>query len=196
MLGAVLDHGPVARSTIARLTGLSPASVSGHCAALRDRGLVREGPETAGPRGLGRPYVPVEIDTSRFLVAGAHIAVPHTTLSPMDLTGRIVVEERRPHEGTEPGRVLARVAAGLPRLPAAHGAGRTALALGVAPCTTARSVRGRHCPPSHAPAAGCLARLRAAAGNRLRATGNRCRRGGPGGRTGTGPRDHGVLYAQ
>ncbi|MFD9366269.1 ROK family protein [Streptomyces sp. NPDC060020] len=132
VLGAVLDHGPVARSTVARLTGLSPAAVSGHCAALLDRGLVREGPETAGPRGLGRPYIPVEIDTSRFLVAGAHIAVPHTTLSLMDLTGRIVAEERRPHEGTEPGRVLARVAAGLPRLLAAHGSGRTALALGVA----------------------------------------------------------------
>ncbi|MFE6839111.1 ROK family protein [Streptomyces sp. NPDC057705] len=132
VLGAVLDHGPVARSTVARLTGLSPAAVSGHCAALLDRGLVREGPETAGPRGLGRPYIPVEIDTSRFLVAGAHIAVPHTTLSLMDLTGRIVAEERRPHESTEPGRVLARVAAGLPRLLAAHGAGRTALALGVA----------------------------------------------------------------
>ncbi|MGW9374007.1 ROK family protein [Streptomyces xanthophaeus] len=132
VLGAVLDHGPVARSTIARLTGLSPASVSGHCAALLDRALVREGPETAGPRGLGRPYIPVEIDTSRFLVAGAHIAVPHTTLSLMDLTGRIVAEERRPHEGTEPGRVLARVAAGLPRMLAAHGSGRTALALGVA----------------------------------------------------------------
>ncbi|MFD5141882.1 ROK family protein [Streptomyces sp. NPDC058401] len=132
VLGAVLDHGPVARSTIARLTGLSPASVSGHCGALLDRGLVREGPETAGPRGLGRPFIPVEIDTSRFLVAGAHIAVPHVTLSLMDLTGRIVAEERRPHEGTEPGRVLARVAAGLPRLLAAHGSGRTALALGVA----------------------------------------------------------------
>lgn len=132
VLGAVLDHGPVARSTIARLTGLSPASVSGHCGALLDRGLVREGPETAGPRGLGRPFIPVEIDTSRFLVAGAHIAVPHVTLSLMDLTGRIVAQERRPHEGSEPGRVLARVAAGLPRLLAAHGSGRTALALGVA----------------------------------------------------------------
>ncbi|MET9609556.1 ROK family transcriptional regulator [Streptomyces sp. NPDC006512] len=132
VLGAVLDHGPVARSTIARLTGLSPASVSGHCAALLERGLVREGPETAGPRGLGRPHIPVEIDTSRFLVAGAHIAVPHTTLSLMDLSGRIVAEERRPHDGTAPGRILARVADGLPRLLAAHGAGRTALALGVA----------------------------------------------------------------
>ncbi|MEU1280807.1 ROK family transcriptional regulator [Streptomyces sp. NPDC005805] len=132
VLGAVLDHGPVARSTIARLTGLSPASVTGHTAALLARGLIREGAETTGPRGLGRPHIPVETDTSRYLLAGAHIAVPHTTLSLMDLAGRIVAEERRPHRGTDPGRVLAAVAAGLPRLLAARGGGRTALALGVA----------------------------------------------------------------
>lgn len=132
VLGAILDHGPVARSTVARLTGLSPASVTGHCATLLTRGLVREGPETAGPRGLGRPHIPLEIDTTRYLVAGAHIAVGHTTLSLMDLRGRIVAEEREPHASREPARVLAGVAAGLPRLLTAHGAGRTALALGVA----------------------------------------------------------------
>lgn len=132
VLGAILDHGPVARSTIARLTGLSPASVSGHCARLVGAGLVRESAQTTGPRGLGRPHVPVEVDTDRFLVAGAHIGVSRTTLSLMDLRGRIVAEERQPHEGTDPRRVLARVAAGLPRMLSAHGSGRTALALGVA----------------------------------------------------------------
>ncbi|MGW7284381.1 ROK family transcriptional regulator [Streptomyces sp. NPDC054847] len=132
VLGAILDHGPVARSTIARLTGLSPASVSAHCGALITRGLVREGPETAGPRGLGRPHIPVEVDTGRYLLAGAHIAVTHTTLSLMDLTGRIVAANREPHETTEPSQVIAGAAAGLARLLSAHGTDRTALALGVA----------------------------------------------------------------
>ncbi|MFE4309554.1 ROK family protein [Streptomyces sp. NPDC056891] len=132
VLGAILDHGPVARSTIARLTGLSPASVTGHCGALIGRGLVKEGPETAGPRGLGRPHIPVEIDTARYLLAGAHVAVTHTTLALMDLRGRLVAEERLPHTGTEPTEVLDRVAEGLPRMLAAQGADRTALALGVA----------------------------------------------------------------
>ncbi|MEV6791999.1 ROK family transcriptional regulator [Streptomyces sp. NPDC051320] len=132
VLGAILDHGPVARSTVARLTGLSPASVTGHCAQLLARGLIRESAETTGPRGLGRPHVPLEIDTGRYLMAGAHIAVAHSTLSLMDLRGRIVAEDRQPHRGTGPQEVLSRLAARLPRLVETHAAGRTVLALGVA----------------------------------------------------------------
>ncbi|MFE9777569.1 ROK family protein [Streptomyces sp. NPDC005775] len=132
VLGAILDHGPVARSTVARLTGLSPASVSGHVGRLLARGLVREAAETAGPKGLGRPHVPVEIDTGGYLVAGAHIAVAHSTVSLMDLRGRIVAEDRQPHRTTEPGRLLAGLAARLPQLVAAHAGGRAVLALGLA----------------------------------------------------------------
>ncbi|WP_329206111.1 ROK family protein [Streptomyces sp. NBC_00683] len=132
VLSAILDHGPVARSTVARVTGLSPASVTGHVGHLLSRGLVRESQETTGPRGLGRPHIPVEIDTGRFLVAGAHIAVAHSTVALMDLRGRVVAEDRRPHRSTEPRGILADLAARLPRLTAAHAAGRTVLALGVA----------------------------------------------------------------
>ncbi|THA62122.1 ROK family transcriptional regulator [Streptomyces sp. A0958] len=132
VFGAILDHGPVARSTVARLTGLSPASVSGHVGRLLARGLVRQSAETAGPRGLGRPHIPVEVDTGTYLVAGAHIAVAHSTLSLMDLRGRIVAEDRQPHRTTEPHRLLAGLAARLPRLVAAHAGGRTVLALGLA----------------------------------------------------------------
>ncbi|WUN23161.1 ROK family transcriptional regulator [Streptomyces sp. NBC_00316] len=132
VLSAILDHGPVARSTVARLTGLSPASVTGHVGRLLARGLVRESAETSGPRGLGRPHIPVEIDTGRYLVAGAHIAVAHSTVSLMDLRGRIVAEDRRPHRTTDPHRMLGDLAARLPRLATAHAAGRTVLALGVA----------------------------------------------------------------
>ncbi|MFI5628595.1 ROK family protein [Streptomyces sp. NPDC051664] len=132
VLSAILDHGPVARSTVARLTGLSPASVTGHVGQLLARGLVRETAETAGPRGLGRPHIPVEIDTGRYLVAGAHIAVAHSTVSLMDLRGRIVAEDRQPHRTTDPHRLLAGLAERLPRLVSARAAGRTVLALGVA----------------------------------------------------------------
>ncbi|WP_405900614.1 ROK family protein [Streptomyces sp. NBC_00727] len=132
VFGAILDHGPVARSTVARLTGLSPASVSGHVGRLLARGLVRESAETAGPKGLGRPHIPVEIDTGSYLVAGAHIAVAHSTLSLMDLRGRIVAQDRQPHRTTDPHRLLAELASRLPPLVAAHAGGRTVLALGLA----------------------------------------------------------------
>ncbi|MFD9216729.1 ROK family protein [Streptomyces sp. NPDC059544] len=132
VLGAVLDHGPVARSTVARLTGLSPAAVSGHSATLLGRGLLREERETTGPRGLGRPHVPVDIDTDRYLVAGAHVAVAHSTLSLLDLRGRVVAEDRRQHGSTDPATVLAGLAGRLPGLLDARGAGRRVLALGAA----------------------------------------------------------------
>jgi predicted NBD/HSP70 family sugar kinase len=132
VLSAILDHGPVARSTVARLTGMSPAAVSGHSAQFLARGLIRESRETAGPRGLGRPHIPLEIDTGRYLVAGAHIAVTNSTVSLMDLRGRIVARDRRPHQGTDPRRVLRDLATRLPRLIDAHADGRTVLALGVA----------------------------------------------------------------
>ncbi|MFD4124277.1 ROK family protein [Streptomyces globisporus] len=149
VLSAILDHGPVARSTVARLTGLSPAAVTGHVGQLLARGLVREGTETAGPKGLGRPHIPVEIDTGRYLVAGAHVAVAHSTVSLMDLRGRIVAEDRQPHavgargpyatvpngspRGLTTGPALLRdLADRLPRLVDAHAAGRTVLALGFA----------------------------------------------------------------
>lgn len=134
VLGAILGHGPVARSTVARLTGLSPAAVSGHSARLVARGLVLEDPETAGPRGLGRPHVPLRIDTGRHLVAGAHIGVTATTLALMDLRGRIVAEERRPYDRArpEPGEVLAGIAARLPDLVRDHAGGRRVLGLGLA----------------------------------------------------------------
>lgn len=134
VLNAVLDHGPVARSTVARLTGLSPASVTGHTAQLLARGLIRESPETTGPRGLGRPHVPVDIDTGRYLVAGAHIAVTNSTLSLMDLRGRIVAEDRQPHRDVRPHprQVLDSLAGRLPRLMSSYADGRSVLALGVA----------------------------------------------------------------
>ncbi|MFF9770031.1 ROK family protein [Streptomyces sp. NPDC014636] len=113
VLRSVLEHGPVARSTIARLTGLSPASVTEHCARLAERGLIRESAAARRSNGVGRPHVPLDLDDSRFLVAGVHVAVPYTTVALLDLRGRVVARQELRHGGTEPGRVLTRAADGL-----------------------------------------------------------------------------------
>ncbi|MER6625954.1 ROK family transcriptional regulator [Streptomyces sp. NPDC000931] len=115
VLRSVLEHGPVARSTIARLTGLSPASVTDHCARLARLGLLREAAAPRRSGGVGRPHLPVDVDRSR-LVAGVHVAVPYTTVALLDLRGRVLAERRLRHEGTEPSRVLARAADGLAAL--------------------------------------------------------------------------------
>ncbi|MFI6564550.1 ROK family protein [Streptomyces sp. NPDC050534] len=116
VLRSVLDHGPVARSTIARLTGLSPASVTDYCARFTELGLIREASAPRRSNGVGRPHVPVDLDDTRFVVGGVHVAVPYTTVALLDLRGRVVARRELKHEHTEPGRVLARAADALAAL--------------------------------------------------------------------------------
>ncbi|MFC9959846.1 ROK family protein [Streptomyces nigra] len=117
VLRSVLEHGPVARSTIARLTGLSPASVTGHCARLAGLGLIREAAAPRPSGGVGRPHVPVDLDDSRLVVGGVHVAVPYTTVALLDLRGRVVAHREIPHSGpADPYDVLDRAAGTLAAL--------------------------------------------------------------------------------
>ncbi|WP_369169374.1 ROK family protein [Streptomyces sp. R28] len=120
ILRSVLEHGPVARSTIARLTGLSPASVTDYCSRFTELGLIREATTPRPSGGVGRPHVPVDLDESRFIVGGVHVAVPYTTVALLDLRGRVVAERELKHSGATdpygPYGVLARAADGLAAL--------------------------------------------------------------------------------
>ncbi|MEU1160564.1 ROK family protein [Streptomyces sp. NPDC090075] len=131
VLRSVLEHGPVARSTIARLTGLSPASVTDYCARFTELGLIREAEAPRRVNGVGRPHVPVDLDDSRFVVGGVHVAVPYTTVALLDLRGRIVVRRELKHGDTGPRAVLERAAAGLAAL-LAEVPGSRPLGVGVA----------------------------------------------------------------
>ncbi|MFI6933142.1 ROK family protein [Streptomyces sp. NPDC050287] len=113
VLRSVLEHGPVARSTISRLTGLSPASVTDYCALFTEAGLIREAAAPRRSQGVGRPHVPVDLDDSRFVVGAVHVAVPFTTVAALDLRGRVLAERRLKYERTDPTSVLARAADGL-----------------------------------------------------------------------------------
>ena len=133
VLRAVLDHGPIARSTIARLAGLSPAAVTRLSADLIAAGLLRESASAVGgPKTAGRPHVPVDIDTTRRVACGLHIALRHATLSVLDLRGRVLARERIHHAGREPQHVLPRLAWRVPEFLAQHAAGLEPAGLGVA----------------------------------------------------------------
>jgi predicted NBD/HSP70 family sugar kinase len=132
VLRAVLEYGPVARSSVARITGLSPAAVTGHCGTLADLGLVRELSEQIQSNGVGRPHIPVDIDSGRYLAAAVHIAVPATTVALVDLRGRVVAQRWEPHVDTDPVRVVQRAASSLAELLRAHGSGATPIGVGVA----------------------------------------------------------------
>ncbi len=132
VLRTVLDHGPIARSTIARRSGLSPAAVTGHCAELTQLGLLRELPDATTEKTVGRPHVPVDLDTDRFVIGGLHLALHHATVALLDLRGRILAQHEEPHAGLAAEDLLARAAEIFDDMLLEHAGDREPLGLGVA----------------------------------------------------------------
>ncbi|HEV3359920.1 MAG TPA: ROK family protein [Pseudonocardiaceae bacterium] len=132
VLRAVLERGPVARSTIARSTGLSPAAVTRHTADLAAGGFIRQLPQQTASGGLGRPHLPVDIDLDRHVVAGVHIAVEYSTLGILDLRGNVLAQESLPHAANTPQSVLNTAAQRMPGFIRRHSGGRRLLGIGVA----------------------------------------------------------------
>lgn len=133
VLRTVLEHGPVARSGIVRLCGLSPAAVSRQTTGLLRSGLLRELPGPAD--GVGRPRIPLDLHTGAVggpVAAGLHIGVPASTFSLVDLRGRLLARRAFSHEGRSPAGLTADIAAELARFLAESDTGRPRLGVGAA----------------------------------------------------------------
>ncbi|MCD2113923.1 MarR family transcriptional regulator [Rhodococcus rhodochrous] len=90
--GWIMQHlrrgGPATRTMLADFTGLSASTVNRAVTSLLDHGLLRDRPDLA-PRGrVGRPHVPVEVDTERGFLAGIHLGERETRVVSGDLLGR------------------------------------------------------------------------------------------------------------
>ncbi|MEV7724882.1 ROK family transcriptional regulator [Streptomyces sp. NPDC087917] len=135
VLRTVLEHGPVARSGISELCGLSPASVSRQTTGLVRAGLLRELPEPGGRPSSGRPRIPLDLHTGAVggpVTAGLHIGVPSSTFSLVDLRGRILARRGFPHpDPTDPALPL-RIAGELARFLREFDTGRPLLGVGAA----------------------------------------------------------------
>ncbi|MFJ6383591.1 ROK family protein [Kitasatospora sp. NPDC092039] len=132
VLRTVLDHGPIARSRVAALTGLSAAAVSRQAVDLVRLGLLYERPELAvgGSGALGRPQLPLDLDPERLAVAGLHIGLPFTTVALLDLRGRVLRRKEVPNRGRTGPDLLKPLVARLPRLVDALRGDRTVVGLG------------------------------------------------------------------
>ncbi|MFI8085497.1 ROK family protein [Kitasatospora sp. NPDC086009] len=151
VLRTVLDRGPIARSRVAALTGLSASAVSRQVVDLTRIGLLCERPElTGGGAGtVGRPQLPVDVDTGRLAVAGLHIGVPYTTFSLLDLRGNVLRRQELSNRGRTGHAVLGPLLERLPRLLAQVPGGRTVVGLGAVTGGTVDPDRGmtvRHDP--------------------------------------------------
>jgi predicted NBD/HSP70 family sugar kinase len=98
VFAAARMRGPIARDTIARVTGLSIATVNRQVSALLDAAILRERADLAVSGAIGRPRVPVEVNHEPFLTLGIHIGAKTTSIVATDLFGRTldVVETPTP----------------------------------------------------------------------------------------------------
>ncbi|WP_329625415.1 ROK family protein [Streptomyces sp. NBC_01255] len=135
VLRTVLDHGPVARGAVARLSGLSPAAVSRQATDLTRLGLLRDLPELAGGGSVGRPQIPVDLHVGASggpVVGGVHLGVPSSTFGLVDLRGRVLARRTHPHDGIAPDGVPTAVGRALRGFLDEHTQGRPLLGVGAA----------------------------------------------------------------
>jgi N-acetylglucosamine repressor len=88
ILNVIKARGPIARTDIARLTGLSPATVTGLTAELIEGGLIFEKQEGVS-RG-GRKPILLALNAAGAYVVGIKLAEEHATLVLTDLNAEIV----------------------------------------------------------------------------------------------------------
>ncbi len=100
ILNVVKTKGPVARADIARLTGLSPATVTLQTAELIEDGLIYEKQE--GDSRGGRPPILLALTTTAIYVIGVKLTEAHIVLALTDLNADIVAQHTVELVSTDP----------------------------------------------------------------------------------------------
>jgi predicted NBD/HSP70 family sugar kinase len=124
VLTLLRNHGALAKSDIARITGLSAQTVSVIMRALESDGLLLRGEPVRGR--IGQPSVPMSLAPGGAYFLGLKVGRRSTDLILMDFLGHVVASRRRTYPYPTPDPVVAFVAEALPALiatlpPAARG---------------------------------------------------------------------------
>jgi predicted NBD/HSP70 family sugar kinase len=91
ILNAIKSHGDISRAEIARLTGLSPATVSAITAELIAENLVLEHAE--GDSSGGRPPILLRLNPSGGFVVGIKVTEQHLIGALTDLTAAVITKQ-------------------------------------------------------------------------------------------------------
>ncbi|MFI7120344.1 ROK family protein [Amycolatopsis sp. NPDC049868] len=116
VLQLLVRSGPLARGDIAKELSLNHGSVSRIVEPLLSAGVVRELAERSTGARVGRPRVPVELDSSSRYAVGVHLGLERTTLGLIDLSGHCIktyAENRDPADSAATLRHAAELAAGM-----------------------------------------------------------------------------------
>ena len=91
VFAAMRGRGPVSRSELARITGLSKQTMSEVAKALEEAGWIREAGLTVG--GLGRRAAMYQLDERRAFALGIDLGGTKVHLGISDLTGALAAYE-------------------------------------------------------------------------------------------------------
>jgi predicted NBD/HSP70 family sugar kinase len=114
VLSLLRQHGALAKSDIARITGLSAQTVSVIMRALEQDGLLLRGEPIRGR--IGQPSVPMSLDSDGAFFLGLKIGRRSADLALIDFLGRVRGARRRIYRYPTPDAVVAFVAEALPAL--------------------------------------------------------------------------------
>ncbi|MDT8857088.1 ROK family transcriptional regulator [Paracoccaceae bacterium Fryx2] len=114
VLSLVRQHGALAKSDIARITGLSAQTVSVIMRSLEQDGLLLRGEPIRGR--IGQPSVPMSLAAEGAYFFGLKIGRRSTDLILIDFLGHVVGMRRRTYPWPTPGVVVAFVQEALPTL--------------------------------------------------------------------------------
>lgn len=119
VLSLVRQQGALAKSDIARITGLSAQTVSVIMRALEQDGLLLRGEPVRGR--IGQPSVPMHLNPEGALFLGLKIGRRSTDLVLVDFLGQVRDTRRRTYRYPTPAGIVAFVADALPDLMASLG---------------------------------------------------------------------------
>ena len=114
VLSLVRQQGGLAKSDIARITGLSAQTVSVIMRGLEQDGLLLRGEPLRGR--IGQPSVPMHLNPEGAFFLGLKIGRRSADLTLVDFAGRVRASERKIYRYPAPGPVVAFVEQALPRV--------------------------------------------------------------------------------
>jgi predicted NBD/HSP70 family sugar kinase len=114
VLSLLRQHGALAKSDIARITGLSAQTISVIMRALEQDGLLLRGEPVRGR--IGQPSVPMHLNPEGALFLGLKIGRRSTDLVLVDFMGRVRDSRRRTYRYPTPADIVAFVGEALPKL--------------------------------------------------------------------------------
>ncbi|KAF0175344.1 MAG: rok family protein [Rhodobacteraceae bacterium] len=120
VLSLVRQQGGLAKSDIARITGLSAQTVSVIMRALEQDGLLLRGEPVRGR--IGQPSIPMFLNPEGAFFLGLKIGRRSADLTLVDFLGRVRATRRQVYRYPSPSAVVAFVARALPDLTASLGA--------------------------------------------------------------------------